>query len=69
MGEDKKSVVDSRSVEQEIDLIELAQKVWLERKLILKVCGIAVLVALVVYCLVLASCWQAAAKPAGCTAR
>lgn len=48
MGEDKKSVVDSRSVEQEIDLIELAQKVWLERKLILKVCGIAVLVALVV---------------------
>ncbi len=24
---------------------------------------------MVVYCLVLASCWQAAAKPAGCTAR
>ena len=48
MEEDKKSVVESRPVEQEIDLIELAQKVWVERKLILKVCGIAVLVALVV---------------------
>lgn len=34
--------------EQEIDLIELAQKVWAERKLVFKACGIAVLVALVV---------------------
>ena len=34
--------------EQEIDLIELAQKVWAERKLIFKACGIAVIVALVV---------------------
>lgn len=34
--------------EQEIDLIELAQKVWVERKLIFKACGIAVVVALVV---------------------
>lgn len=34
--------------EQEIDLIELAQKVWAGRKLILKVCGIAALVGLVV---------------------
>ncbi len=34
--------------EQEIDLIELAQKVWAERKLIFKACGIAVVVALVV---------------------
>ena len=48
MEEDKKSVVESRPVEQEIDLIELAQKVWMERKLILKVCGVAVLVGLVV---------------------
>ncbi|MBO4986079.1 MAG: chain-length determining protein [Bacteroides sp.] len=34
--------------EQEIDLLELAQKVWAERKLVFKVCGIAVLVGLVV---------------------
>lgn len=34
--------------EKEIDLIELAQKVWAERKLILKVCGIALVVGLVV---------------------
>lgn len=34
--------------EQEIDLIELAQKIWKERKLICKVCGVAVVVALVV---------------------
>lgn len=34
--------------EQEIDLIELAQKVWAERKWILKVCGIALLIGLIV---------------------
>lgn len=34
--------------EQEIDLIELAQKVWAERKLIFKVCGVALLLGLVV---------------------
>lgn len=34
--------------EQEIDLIELAQKVWAERKLVFKACGVAVVVALVV---------------------
>lgn len=34
--------------EQEIDLIELALKVWAGRKLIFKACGIAVIVALVV---------------------
>lgn len=34
--------------EQEIDLIELAQKVWAERKLVFKVCGIAALVGLIV---------------------
>ena len=50
MEEDKKQnvVVGSHAEEQEIDLIELAQKVWAERKLVLKACGIAVLVALVV---------------------
>lgn len=36
------------SPEQEIDLIELAQKVWKERKFILKACGIGVVVGLVV---------------------
>ena len=34
--------------EQEIDLIELARRIWNERKLILKWCGWAVVVALVV---------------------
>lgn len=34
--------------EQEIDLIELAQALWKERKFLLKICGIAVLVGLVV---------------------
>lgn len=34
--------------EQEIDLLELAAKIWAERKLVLKCCGIAVVVALVV---------------------
>lgn len=34
--------------EQEIDLIELARRIWKERKLILKWCGWAVIVALVV---------------------
>lgn len=50
MEEDKKQnvVVGTHAEEQEIDLIELAQKVWAERKLVLKACGIAVLVALVV---------------------
>ena len=34
--------------EQEIDLLELAARVWSERRLVLKWCGIAVVVALVV---------------------
>lgn len=34
--------------EQEIDLMELAQKVWAERKLVFKACGCAVIVALIV---------------------
>lgn len=49
MNEDKKqNIVPQQSEEQEIDLIELAQKVWAERKLIFKVCGVAALVGLVV---------------------
>lgn len=34
--------------EQEIDLLELAQKVWAERKFILKACGYAMIVGLVI---------------------
>ena len=34
--------------EQEIDLLELAARVWAERKLVLKWCGVAVVVGLVV---------------------
>ncbi|MDL2213072.1 chain-length determining protein [Bacteroides sp. OttesenSCG-928-D19] len=34
--------------EQEIDLIELVQKVWSERKLVFKWCGVAVVIGLVV---------------------
>ena len=34
--------------EQEIDLVELARKIWSEKKLILKACGWAALIALVV---------------------
>ena len=45
----KQQVVSPQNPEeQEIDLIELAQKVWAGRKLIFKACGIAVIVALVV---------------------
>ena len=34
--------------EQEIDLLELAKKVWDSRKLILKVCGIGAVIGLVI---------------------
>lgn len=46
--ENKISTTPQKNEEQEIDLIELAQKVWASRKLIFKVCGIALLVGLVV---------------------
>lgn len=46
--ENKISTTPQKSEEQEIDLIELAQKVWASRKLIFKVCGVALLVGLVV---------------------
>lgn len=38
----------SRPEEQEIDLIELAQKIWRERKFILKMCGIGAVLGLIV---------------------
>ena len=46
--ENKISGTPQKGEEQEIDLIELAQKVWAGRKLIMKVCGVALLVGLVV---------------------
>ena len=49
MSEDKiQNTVPQQPEEQEIDLIELAQKVWAERKLVFKACGIAALIGLVV---------------------
>lgn len=48
MSENKDLKTPSQPEEQEIDLIELAQKVWAGRKLIFKVCGIALLVGVVV---------------------
>lgn len=48
MSENNDMKTSPQSEEQEIDLIELAQKVWAGRKLILKICGIALLVGLIV---------------------
>lgn len=49
MAEEKiQNTLPQQPEEQEIDLIELAQKVWAGRKLIIKTCGIAALVGLVV---------------------
>lgn len=44
----KETLPQQQPEEQEIDLIELAQKVWVERKMIFKWCGIAVIIGLVV---------------------
>ena len=49
MEENNKSLTSAPAeAEAEIDLLELAQKLWAERKLILKWCGIAAIVGLVV---------------------
>ena len=45
---DKQPVSIQTEEEQEIDLLELAQKVWAGRKLIIKVCSVALVVGLVV---------------------
>lgn len=45
---EKQPVASQTEEEQEIDLIELAQKVWIGRKLIFKTCCVAVLIGLVV---------------------
>lgn len=43
----KQNIPSQEHEEQEIDLIELAQKVWAERKLVFKACGIAALIGLI----------------------
>lgn len=49
MSEEKiQNTTPQQPEEQEIDLIELAQKVWAGRKLVFKACGIAAIVGLVV---------------------
>ena len=48
MNEDIQNKPSQPRGEQEIDLLELALKVWAERKFILKACGYAVIVGLVV---------------------
>ena len=48
MDENTKQSPVSSPEEQEIDLLELAGKVWAERCLVLKWCGVAVVVALIV---------------------
>lgn len=44
----KENEFQQQPMEEEIDLMELALKVWNERKLVLKACGIAALIGLVV---------------------
>ena len=45
MSEERiQNITSPQPEEQEIDLIELAQKVWASRKLVFKACGIAALV-------------------------
>ena len=42
MSEERiQNITSPQPEEQEIDLIELAQKVWASRKLVFKACGIA----------------------------
>ena len=48
MSEGKIQETPQKPEEQEIDLIELAQKVWAERKMLYKVCGIAAVIGLIV---------------------
>jgi uncharacterized protein involved in exopolysaccharide biosynthesis len=46
--DDSQVNVHTQQEEQEIDLIELAQKIWAERRLILKICTYSLLIGLVV---------------------
>jgi len=44
----EKNILRNSTEEQEIDLVELAKKVWKEKKLICKVCGVAVVLAFII---------------------
>lgn len=48
MSDNKASEIQSQSEEKEVDLLELAQKVWNERRLILKWCLVAVVIGLII---------------------
>lgn len=48
MDENKITSPENNSEEQEIDLIELAKEIWGKRKFLLKICGVAIVIALVV---------------------
>ena len=45
---EKQQAVSKKTEVQEIDLLELAQKVWDGKKLIFKACGVAVVLGLIV---------------------
>lgn len=44
----EKNILRNSTEEQEIDLVELAKKVWKKKKLICKVCGVAVVLAFII---------------------
>ena len=46
--ENRLNTLPQQPEEQEIDLMELAAKVWAERKLVFKACGYAIIVGLIV---------------------
>lgn len=48
MNQEEKQNITNQAEEKEIDLIEIAQKIWAQRMLILKVMGIAALIGLVI---------------------
>lgn len=48
MNEDTQNITSRPQGEPEIDLLELALKIWVERKFILKSCGYAVIVGLII---------------------
>ena len=48
MREEKSPIRDNEMDNQEIDLLELAQKLWVERRLIFKWCAIGAVAALII---------------------
>ena len=47
--ENRLNTLPQQPEEQEIDLMELAAKVWAERKLVFKACGYAIIVGLMLH--------------------